>query len=320
MCLYHILGMSCLKINNEEGQTVGVIPIYCGETTLAKLREEIEYDFLFVHGGYKFNTSEEMFTNVASVAHEMVNHSTEKNFFCVTIFKRSKLSGECASTKGPADPSKTTIDATGSMASNTTPLTGTPKTDQNNPCSSTSKVTGSFLRSPTSWEIRGVKIYTQVEIEKAKGMEKKRREFWNKEAKRICRQTKKSKNEVAKEVNIAWRKHQGTLLLEEESLLQKMQKDASEAEGHECQSQIKCKPGTIQKNFDRIQQHKNELDQVINEIENTKCGSAIGKKRKLDELSDKKSYLLVEMKKAQDVMRKNLRKSVNFVKDLSNDM
>ncbi len=38
-----------------------------------------------------------------------------------------------------------------------------------------------FLRSPTSWETRGVKMYTQIEVEKVKGME--RREFWNNEVK-----------------------------------------------------------------------------------------------------------------------------------------
>ena len=75
-----------MKINSEDGQTVGVIPVYCGESTLAKLRKEIEDDFeinnfWFVHGGNKLDTSEEIFTNVASVAHEMVDHSTGKGFF-----------------------------------------------------------------------------------------------------------------------------------------------------------------------------------------------------------------------------------------------
>lgn len=83
-----------------------------------------------------------------------------------------------------------------------------------------------------------------------------------------------------------------------------------------------CKPGTIQKNFDRIRQNKNELDQVKDEIDHTKASlnSVDGKKRKLDELDIKRSYLLAEMKKAQYALRKNLRKSVNFVKDLSNDI
>ena len=29
--------MSCLKVENEERQTVGVIPMYCGESTLANI-------------------------------------------------------------------------------------------------------------------------------------------------------------------------------------------------------------------------------------------------------------------------------------------
>ena len=286
--------MSCLKINNEEGQTVGVIPIYSGESTLTKLREEITDDFeinnfLFAYCGKKLDKSEEHSTNVASVAQEMVEHVTGAKFFSLTILNHSELDvdDDCND-----DQLKITIKTTTTTASDAISIT---------PCSSTSKVSESCLRSPTSWEMRGVKIYTQREIEKAKGMEKKRREFWNKEAKRLCRETKKSKNDIMKELNIAWRKHRSTLLLKEENFIQKMQNDAIK-EGHYCQNKIKCKPGTIQKNFDRIRQHKNELDQVTNEIENTKRDSVVGKKRKLDQLDDKKSYHLVEMKKAQDAL------------------
>ncbi len=79
-------GVSSMKINNRDRQTVGVIPVYCGESTLAKLREEIEDDFeinhfWFVHSGNKLDTSEEIFINMTSVAHKMVDHSTGKCFF-----------------------------------------------------------------------------------------------------------------------------------------------------------------------------------------------------------------------------------------------
>ena len=77
----------------------------------------------------------------------------------------------------------------------------------------------------------------------------KKREFWNKEVKRFCRETNKSKNNIVKEVNIAWRQYHGTLLLEEENLLQKLQVD------NNIQTISKCKPGTFQKNlteYDKI--------------------------------------------------------------------
>ena len=311
--------MSCLKVENEEGQTVGVIPIYCGESTLANIRKEIEDDFeinnsWFMRGGSTLETSEEVCTSVASIARDIVDHFTGKRFFSITISNSLKL-GATADSMNENEPLKTTgFDSTTTVASGMMPIPKTSKTEENNPCSSTSKATGSFLRSPTSWEVRGVKIYTQNDVQKAKGMEKKRREFWNKEVKRLCRETNKSKNNIMKEVNIAWRQYHGTLLLEEENLLQKLQVD------NNSQTISKCKPGTLQKNFDRIRQNKNELDQVINEIDHTKAGSVVGKKRKLDELEDKKSCLLGEMKKAQDALRKNLKKSVNFVKDLSNDI
>lgn len=162
------------------------------------------------------DTSEEVCTSVASIPRDMVDHSTGNRFFSITVSNSLKL-GATADSINKNEPLKTTgFDCTSTVASAITPIPKTPKTEENNPCSSTSKVTGSFLRSPTSWEVRGVKIYTQNDIQKAKGMEKKRREFWNKEVKRLSRETKKSKNNIVKEVNIALRQHQGTLLLEEE--------------------------------------------------------------------------------------------------------
>ena len=57
------------------------------------------------------------------------------------------------------------------------------------------------------------------------------------------------KNNIMKEVNIAWRQYHGTLLLEEENLLQKLQVD------NNSQTISKCKPGILQKiltEFDKI--------------------------------------------------------------------
>ena len=60
-----------------------------------------------------------------------------------------------------------------------------------------------FLRSPTSWEIRGVKVHTEEEIARAKGMERKRRLFWNAKTKKLCKDTKKPKGQITKKIYVA---------------------------------------------------------------------------------------------------------------------
>ena len=125
--------MSCLKNNNEEGQTVGVIPIYSGKSTLTKLREEITDDFeinnfLFAYCGKKLDS-----TNLASVAQEMVEHVTGAKFFSLTILNHSELDvdDDCND-----DQLKITIKTTTTTASDAISIT---------PCSSTSKVSESCL-------------------------------------------------------------------------------------------------------------------------------------------------------------------------------
>ena len=150
-------------------------------------------------------------------------------------------------------------------------------------------------------------------------MEKRRRMFWNERAKKLCIQTKKSKYDFIKAVEVAWREHQATLLLHEESLLSRIQDDVrvNAAPG---QQKI-CKRGTIQKNANRIRQLVINLDQVNKDTSGIiKSESGIGKKRKLNELEERKKCLLSEMKKAQDVMRKNLKTSIRLVKDLTNTL
>ena len=176
-----------------------------------------------------------------------------------------------------------------------------------------------FLRSPTSWEIRGVKVYTEEEIAKAKGMEKKRQLYWNDQAKKLCKDTTKSKGQIAKSIDMAWRQHQSTLLLKEEALVSQMKSTANT--DPEIFGKRKCKPGTIQKNADRIRQHTIALDEVNTELGaspiNIFQGPNAAKKRKM--LVDRKKYHLTELKKAQDAMRKNVKTSVTTIKDLPTD-
>ena len=127
--------MSCLKVENEECQTVGVIPIYCGESTLANIRKEIEDDFeinnfWFMWNGSTLETSEEVCTSVASIARDMVGHFTGKRFFSIAISNNLKL-GTTADSMNENEPLKTTgFDSATTVASGMMPIPKTSKTEE----------------------------------------------------------------------------------------------------------------------------------------------------------------------------------------------
>jgi hypothetical protein len=304
------LTMTSLKIM-EENTTIGIIPAFDTELSLVNLRREIEEDFEIrefdfqyrQETGQQINTQpqDEDVTKVVSVA------QLADEVPIINIIKRlSNRFKSCGDSKPKTD-----------------------HTSKNESVSESSMSTGGvsfqkavststyFLRSPTSWEIRGVKVYTEAEITKAKGMGKKGRLFWNDEAKKLCKDTTKSKGQVAKSIDIAWREHQSTLLLEEEALLSQM--NSTTNTDPEFFGKTKCKPGTIKNNADQIRQHTVALDEVNTQSSvNIFQGPSEDKKRKV--LVDRKKYHLTELKKAQDAMRKNLKASMTTIKDLPTDI
>lgn len=305
--------MTSLKIM-EENKTIGIIPAFDTELSLANLRREIEEDFEIREfdfyrqetGQQIINTQpqDEDITKVVSVA------QLADEVPIINIIKRlSNPFKSCGESKPKTD--RTRKSESVSESSMSTVGASFQKAVSTSTC---------FLRSPTSWEIRGVKVYTEAEIAKAKGMEKKRRLFWNDEAKKLCKDTTKSKGQVAKSIDIAWRERQSTLLLEEEALLSQMNSTTNTDPELFCKR--KCKPGTLKKNADRIRQHTVALDEVNTQLSaspiNVFQGPSEAKKRKV--LVDRKKYHLTELKKAQDAMRKNLKASMTTIKDLPTDI
>ncbi|CAB3988428.1 Hypothetical predicted protein [Paramuricea clavata] len=59
------------------------------------------------------------------------------------------------------------------------------------------------LKSPTSWSIKGVKVYDEKEIEVAIGKEKERRMFWNKHAKNLSKPSM-TKVEIYETIHNDW--------------------------------------------------------------------------------------------------------------------
>ncbi|CAB4027461.1 Hypothetical predicted protein [Paramuricea clavata] len=110
----------------------------------------------------------------------------------------------------------------------------------------------SFLRNPKPWEVKGIKIYSQQEVDTAVGYEKQRREFWNQEAKNLSRSTNLSREHIAKCINERWRKEKATILQNE--------LDAKLASGvHQATPNTKK---TVCKNWERVKELRDEITDV----------------------------------------------------------
>lgn len=155
----------------------------------------------------------------------------------------------------------------------------------------------SFLRSPKPWEAKGIKIYDLSEVESAHGYEKARREFWNKEAKKLsC--SKLSREEIAMKINQNWRKEKVAILENEFETIVSSGEDAGPSKS--------LKKKTLEKNMARIKNLETEILTVEEEISRKKSEKTYGHDS-IKCLQNRKSYLYSQMKKAQDSMRKSLR-------------
>ena len=199
----------------EGNKVIGIIPAFDPELALKNLRREIEddfelkdFDFQAIETDRKIGVQEEVIK-----VDSLLQSTSSNEVLVINITKH-------LSTSYPTSESSSTTHAS---TSESAPLSPGPSTLS----TSTRLSVTNFLRSPTSWQIRGVKIYTTEEIERTKGLEKKRRLFWNTEAKKLCKETKKSKGDIAKAIDLAWRQHQSSLLLEEEALVSKMESSSS---------------------------------------------------------------------------------------------
>lgn len=157
-----------------------------------------------------------------------------------------------------------------------------------------------ILRSPKPWEVRGIKIYSLSEVESATGYEKTRREHWNKEAKSLCCSTSLSRSEVAQKINESWRKEKRRIL---EDKLESIRC------GKEAGPSKSLKKSTLENNMERIRHIESELSAIEEEISKSKNKiESPTNQSTIRRLQSRKSYLCSQMKKAEDSMRKNLRK------------
>lgn len=78
------------------------------------------------------------------------------------------------------------------------------------------------LRSPTTTEIRNLKIYTENEIKQGRGKDEAYKIFWNERVRKMAKNRNISKGEIYKRINEEWRLHHSKLLIEEHRNMEQM--------------------------------------------------------------------------------------------------
>ena len=172
----------------ENYEALGIIPAFDTELSLTNLRREIEddfeindFDFKQNETGQQTNTQEEAVIKVVSI----MQIPTTNEVPIINITKRlpNPFKSSCINiTKRLPNPFKSTTNTSKKSTCTTETVSVSPGVASFQNVSTNTN----FLRSPTSWEMRGVKVYTEEEIARAKGMERKHRLFWNAEAKKLC--------------------------------------------------------------------------------------------------------------------------------------
>ncbi|XP_031552835.1 uncharacterized protein LOC116290009 [Actinia tenebrosa] len=153
------------------------------------------------------------------------------------------------------------------------------------------------LKSPEAWLLKGIKIYKEKEIEDARGKEKERRIFWNAKAKILAKSDLK-KTQIYEEIHKAWRLKKTEILLGESSGVR--------------MASTSMKKGTLEKNKERFQLAKREcetLSDKIKELMKTKSAKTEQQMIELRELQSNFDIARSTLRKAQDALRKNIKKS-----------
>ena len=280
---------ACIKLYMND-KVVGVIPRFELTDLLVSLRQQIDEDEL-VEVPFSFlriipetenvNISSEEVVKVEDIAIEDENGgSSNKHVVKVQLNLHELLPGS-------PNPSSNEVQIKSNEVAGKV-IDKTQKTAEEDVW----KVAFRFQRP---WEVKMIKIYSEEEISRARGMRSTYLKFWNKRVKEVCRKSPSaSKKTVCNIVNKEWREEQKAILETEKAIL-----DTSGAN-----SPVGLKPGTLNNNMATI----NDVSQELKEIEEMLSEPKISKnKEKVQRLIARQQRARSQMKRAQEVMRKNLK-------------
>jgi hypothetical protein len=174
------------------------------------------------------------------------------------------------------------------------------------------------LRSPTTTEIRSLKIYTDIEIKQGKGQDQAYKIFWNERVRKMAKNRNISKKEIYKRTNEEWRLHRSKLLVKDhtgkEELVTPNDNDMQKAEDRP--KAKKMKAATVPSNISRVKIASARIENLQAEVNLKtevlkKTVDSIARKDILTALSQLQTCLdaaSAELRRAQDTLRKNLKK------------
>ena len=309
--------MSVIKIFEGENNAF-ILPHFIESKTLRDLRTQLTQDgfvpannYQFIFGGVLVFTAQENILSVKAVATQESTTSDGRNILRVqtSYIPMNKPNEQIAvgSTKGELGQPKSEPLKAAQSEGHLTESACIGECESRKEPSNEADITPKqrlrsypILRSPKPWEVRGIKIYSLSEIESATGYEKPRREHWNKEAESLCCSTNLSRSEVVQKINESWRKEKRRIL---EHKLENI------SSGKEAGPSKSLKKSTLENNMERIRHIESELSAIEEEISKSKYKiESPTNQSTIKRLQSRKSYLYSQMKKAEDSMRKNLRK------------
>ena len=150
------------------------------------------------------------------------------------------------------------------------------------------------LRSPDSCSLKGVKIYSEMDIEEAVGMEKERLRFWNHTAKNLSR-TLSKKSVIIDAIHKEWRLRKADLMLDESSGISQS---------------AKVKKNTLQKNKARVERATAEVRRLSTQLKTIAHlpSRDSQQRRQFRDLTAKSNKASSELRKAEDALRKTIKK------------
>ena len=176
------------------------------------------------------------------------------------------------------------------------------------------------LRSPTTTEVRNLKTYTDVEIKQGKGKYQEYKKFWNDRVRKMAKDRSLSKSKIYKRINEEWRLHRSKYLVNdsadtEELVLQNRKEKVNTSTDAEPKAK-KMKATTVPSNITRVKTATSSIESLQAEIklktEDLKQTDDPKTKKDnvkvLSQLQMRLNASMSELRKAQDTLRKNLKK------------
>lgn len=155
------------------------------------------------------------------------------------------------------------------------------------------------LRSPDSCELKGIKIYSEEEIEEAVGKEKERRRFWNRTARALVKKIP-NKKDLYERVHKEWRLHKAYESGEN------VKTDAGPSGRN-----LKLKKSTLEKNTMRVSKAKEKCAELDSELEELmkKRNRSRDDEEKIRQLKSSSRAADAELRKANNALRHAVRKA-----------